>query len=94
MKRFLVVAAAALTFVAPAAMAQSYGGHNGQGSYPTGEHSGRSGGYGYGQRWNGGYYADQGRRFGYNDREYRHERRDMRRAERREHGDRRGYRGW
>lgn len=98
MKRFLIVAAAALMFGAPAAMAQSYDGYYGQGSYRAGGHVARGygGGYGDGQRWNGGaYYSDHGgRRSGYNDRGYRHERREMRRAERREHGYRRGYRGW
>ena len=98
MKRFLIVAAATFMFGAPAAMSQAHDGHYGQGSYRAGEHAsrGNGSGYGYDQRRNGGgYYSDHGRRgYGYNDRGYQHERREMRRAERREHGYRREYRGW
>lgn len=98
MKRFLLIAAAALMFGAPAAMAQSYDGYYGRDSHRASGHAARGygGGDGYGQRWNtGAYYNDQDRRrYGYNDRGYRHERREMRRAERREHRYRHGYRGW
>lgn len=97
MKRILWVATAALMFGAAPAVAQSHGGYYGQGGYRAGHvDRGYGGGYAYGQPWNGGaYYSDRGgRRHGYDARDYRHERREIRRHERREHGSRYGYRGW
>lgn len=106
MKRFLIVAAAALMFGAPA-MAQSYGGHYGQPSYSRDSHPGRS----YASRsfdhsWGGrafdgdrrfGFgdrgYGFNGRGYGYGDRGYRHQRREIR-HHRRGHDGRHGYRGW
>lgn len=98
MRRFLIAAAAALTFATPA-IAQSHGGYGGPGGY--GSHGGYNGqSYrgdahrsGYGRP--GGYYGP-GPESGYNDRGYddrrsRHAWRDEVRHERREEYRRRDH---
>ncbi len=98
MKRFLIVAAAALTAALPgAAMAQaghSYGDAHGQtlrgsSGYGADVYQGR-GGYGYDARYRGSYY--RGDDHGGYENNYRHtrEERRERRHERRERFERRG----
>lgn len=104
MRGSLILAAAALAFAAPAAMAQShggYGGHNvgpsygnqvrGHGGYGD-AYRDRGGGHQQSWRGNGGGYYQGG--YGYNNRHDRREERRERRHERQERNQRYGGYGY
>lgn len=91
MTRFLIAAAAALTFAAPA-MAQFHGGYGGQ-PYRGEAYARGYNGSGYGQ-YGGSYNRGPGYGYddrGYNDHAQRREWREERRHERRERREHRGY---
>lgn len=94
-----ILAAAALAFAAPAAMAQSYQDHGGGPAYGNqvrahggygGSHRGRGDGYRQSWRGNGGGYYQRG--YDYNNRHHRQAERRERRHERRDRHER--YRGY